>query len=68
MSEPEQWYWDLSKKRAVRAAERGLGTDTLGPYSSKAEAENWQSLVEERNDSWNHDDEEWASSDGDDDE
>ena len=65
MSEPEQWYWDLSKKRAVRAAERGLGANTLGPYGSKAEAENWQSLVEERNESWDDDDEEWAASDDD---
>ena len=67
MSEPEQWYWDLSRKRAVNAAERGLGANTLGPYGSKAEAENWQSLVEERNDSWDDDDEEWAASDGTDD-
>lgn len=59
MSEPEQWYWDLSKNRAVRASERGPGANTLGPYPSKFEAENWQSKVEERNEEWEEADEEW---------
>jgi hypothetical protein len=66
MSEPEQWYWDLSRKRVVRAAERGLGANTLGPYDSKAEAENWHSLVEQRNERWDEDDEDWNDPDADD--
>jgi len=66
VSEPEQWYWDLSRKRAVRATARGLGTNTLGPYNSEAEAENWQSLIKERNDSWDGDDAAWTTSDTDD--
>lgn len=65
MDEPEAWYWDLNKNRAVPAAERGLGTDTLGPYDSKAEAENWRSKVEERNETWDHDDEDWGAADDD---
>ncbi len=54
-----EWYWDLRRKRAVRADERGPGDDTLGPYRTKGEAENWQSTVEARNDAWEADDEEW---------
>ena len=66
ITESSEWYWDLSRKRAVPAAERGLGANTLGPYGSKIEAENWRSKVEERNDRWDDDDEDWAESDTDD--
>jgi hypothetical protein len=59
MTEAEEWYWDLGKNRAVRASERGLGAETLGPYASKFEAENWRDKVEERNDSWDDADDEW---------
>ena len=55
----EQWYWDLGTKRAVRASERGKGDDTLGPYDTKAEAENWRSQVEKRNDAWEDADDAW---------
>ena len=34
-----EWYWDLNRKLAVPASERGPGDHTLGPYPSKAEAE-----------------------------
>ena len=53
------WYWDLERKRAVTADERGPGDHTLGPYRSKGEAENWKSTVEARNQSWDDDDEAW---------
>ena len=62
----EQWYWDLGTQRAVRASERGKGDDTLGPYDTKAEAENWRSQVEKRNDAWEDADDAWEESDGDD--
>jgi hypothetical protein len=55
----ERWYWDLQRQRAVRADERGPGDQTLGPYDSRAEAENWRQTVEERNEQWKADDEEW---------
>ncbi len=60
MAYTESWYWDLTKGRAVPASERGKGDDTLGPYPSKAEAENWRSQVEARNDTWDDDDDDWA--------
>ena len=53
----EQWYWDLNRKRAVPASERGPGDNTLGPYPSRAEAENWRAKVEQRNEAWEDDDE-----------
>lgn len=53
------WYWDLDRQIAVRADNRGPADQTLGPYPSKAEAENWKSTAERRNDMWESDDEEW---------
>ena len=55
----DEWYWDLRRGVAVPAAERGSSDDMLGPYPSKYEAENWKAKVEERNEAWDHDDEEW---------
>ena len=56
----ERWYWDLNRKCAVPASARGVGDNTLGPYDSKAEAENWQSKVDQRNVAWEDADEAWA--------
>ncbi|MDG1188205.1 MAG: hypothetical protein P8N13_07080 [Ilumatobacter sp.] len=53
------WYWDLDKKIAVRADNRGPADHTLGPYASKSEAETWKTKVDHRNDVWNSDDQEW---------
>lgn len=53
------WYWDLNKQIAVRADNRGIADNTLGPYPSKAEAENWKTTSEKRNDAWDSADEEW---------
>ncbi len=53
------WYWDLDKKIAVRADNRGPGDQTLGPYDSKAEAENWKATSASRNDIWEAADDEW---------
>ncbi|MGK0276668.1 MAG: hypothetical protein ACI9N0_003063 [Ilumatobacter sp.] len=53
------WYWDLDKKIAVRADNRGPGDQTLGPYDTKAEAENWRATSAKRNDAWDNDDEKW---------
>lgn len=54
-----EWYWDLKRKRAVPADERGPADDLLGPYRTKGAAENWHATVESRNDAWEADDEEW---------
>ena len=52
----EQWYFDLDRKVAVPAAERGPGDNMLGPYPSRADAENWKAKVEQRNEAWDEDD------------
>ena len=62
-SDDERWYWDLDKNAAVPASERGKGDNTLGPYDSKAEAQNWKSTVETRNDSWDDADDDWNDDD-----
>ncbi len=60
-----EWYWDLRRKRAVRADERGPGDDTLGPYATRYEAEHWKDKVDERNKVWDEADEAWERGDGD---
>jgi len=55
----EQWYFDLRRGVAVPAAQRGPGDDMLGPYATRAEAENWRNTVERRNDTWDDADEAW---------
>ena len=59
MSTDTEWYWDLNRKIAVPASERGAGDHVLGPYPSRLDAENWKAKVEERNEGWEHDDEAW---------
>ncbi len=59
MSDDTEWYWDLDRKMAVPSSERGPADNLLGPYPSRAEAENWKAKVEERNDGWDDADEEW---------
>ena len=53
----EQWYFDLNRRVAVPASERGPGDHMLGPYPTRADAENWKSKVEERNEAWDEADE-----------
>jgi hypothetical protein len=59
MSKRQEWYWDLRRRRAVPADERGPGDDMLGPYPTKGEAENWRATIEARNEEWDEADEEW---------
>jgi len=67
MSDAEtEWYWDLEREMAVPAGERGRGDHMLGPYRTKGEAQNWKQTVEQRNEAWDRDDEEWNSWDDDD--
>ena len=61
MSADSEWYWDLNRKMAVPASERGPGDHVLGPYASRHEAENWKTKVEERNEGWDDDDEAWEN-------
>jgi hypothetical protein len=53
------WYYDLTRKIAVPADERGPGDHMLGPYPSQAAAENWKATNDTRNNAWDADDERW---------
>ena len=59
MSQTTDWYWDLRREKAVPADERGPGDQTMGPYPTREAAENWKATLEERNEEWARDDEEW---------
>ncbi len=59
MSDSEEWYWDLDRKIAVPADERGPGDNTLGPYPTKGQPENWKETSEQRNESWDAADDAW---------
>lgn len=54
-----EWYWDINRKIAVPASERGSFDHVLGPYASQQAAENWAAKVEKRNDDWDGDDDQW---------
>ena len=58
-TESEQWYFDVRRGVAVPASQRGRAEDMLGPYPSKAAAENWRKSVADRNDEWDAEDERW---------
>ena len=59
VSDENEWYWDLHRKVAVPASQRGPGDHMLGPYPSRAEAMNWKAKVEQRNEGWDEADEQW---------
>ena len=60
-----EWYWDLERKLAVPAEDRGPGDHMLGPFRTKGEAENWKATVEARNEAWDDADEQWNEGDQD---
>lgn len=64
MSNDSEWYWDLDRKVAVPASERGPGDNTLGPYPTRADAMNWKTKVEQRNEGWDDADEAWEQGTG----
>jgi hypothetical protein len=59
----EQWWWDLRHQRVVRDDERGPAHDVLGPYPSRAAAEQWRDSHEAREDAWEEEDERWEGED-----
>jgi hypothetical protein len=59
VSHDDTWYWDLQRKVAVPASERGPADQLLGPYPSRAEAENWKAKTEQRNEGWDEADDAW---------
>ena len=58
-TEAEEWYFDLRRGEAVPASERGNAEHLLGPYPSRAAAENWRATAKSRNDEWDAEDERW---------
>jgi hypothetical protein len=59
----EQWYFDLDRKVAVPASDRGTGDNTMGPYPTRADAENWKAKVDKRNEGWDDADDQWNDPD-----
>lgn len=59
MSHDDAWYWDLERQVAIPASERGAADHLLGPYPSRAEAENWKAKSEQRNEGWDDADKAW---------
>ena len=59
VSDDTEWYWDLERKVAVPASERGPADHLLGPYPSRFDAENWKAKVEQRNEGWDEADKSW---------
>jgi len=58
-TEAGQWFWCLEHQRperegACRAEQR------MGPYASEQEARDWQAQNQERNRSWDEEDERWS--------
>ena len=55
MADKHFWY-DLKTKSVVTDDHHTKATDRLGPYATREEAEHALELVEERNQSWDEDD------------
>ncbi|MFT4163862.1 MAG: SPOR domain-containing protein [Microlunatus sp.] len=55
MADKHFWY-DLKTKSVITGDHRTKATDRLGPYATREEAEHALDLVEERNQSWDEDD------------
>ena len=47
-----EWYFDLKRGVAVPGDERGPAKDLLGPYPSRAAAENWRATHDDREAAW----------------
>ena len=58
-----EWHWCLHHQAAEPAAQVCQAAERLGPYRSKAEAEDWRSKVEARNEAWDEADRQWEGED-----
>ena len=55
----EEWYWCLTH-RAVETADSSCPPrDRLGPYPSREAAQHWKEKVDQRNQAWDAEDEDW---------
>ncbi len=62
----EAWYWCFTHDRVENAEQRDDPDNALGPYATAAEAADWKSRAEDRNEAWKEADKEWAGDDEDD--
>jgi hypothetical protein len=60
MSTDEQ-YWYNTETGAVEVGHRSSWTHLMGPYRTRAEAEQALSRAKSRNESWEKDDEDWRN-------
>ena len=58
-----EWYWCFHHQAAEPAAEVCPATERLGPYTTRAEAEDWRTKVEARNEAWDEADRQWEGED-----
>lgn len=50
-----EWYYCLKDNR-VEMGDECAQKDRMGPYPTREAAENWRTLVAERNEEWDNDD------------
>lgn len=55
----EQFYWCTTHHRVERAGETCPGRDLMGPYPSAEAARNWKQQHDQREDTWEAEDEAW---------
>ena len=58
-----EWYWCLDHEAAEPAASSCPPTHRWGPYPSRDAAEHWRERVEQRNETWDEEDEAWEGDD-----
>lgn len=58
------YYWCLTHERVEEGASC-RAVDRMGPYPSPEAARGWRDRVEERNETWQAEDERWHGSDED---
>ena len=60
MSTDEQ-YWFNTETGAVEVGHRSSWTHLMGPYRTRAEAEQALASAKSRNEAWDKDDEDWRN-------
>ena len=65
MDTDQEWYWCLDHERAEPAGEACAQDKRLGPYESRAAAQNWKQRHEQREEHWKEQEEAWEGRGGD---
>jgi hypothetical protein len=58
--EGQQWYWCMRHNRA-ESTDRCGAELRMGPYPTKAEAENFAEKAQAREDAWEEEDDRWKN-------